>query len=352
MSRLRWQVGFWLAAFAAGLMVLGGLHATPMAAAAQPQVNAQAVARVMQVQDRHTARLMAIPGVVGTATGLNPAGQPVVKVFLAKAGIRGIPAALEGVPVQAEVTGVFVALKPPQGKGPGNGGGGNVDPTARFDRPVPIGVSTGNAGECSAGTISCRVKDETGNVYALSNNHVYALENNAPIDSDVLQPGLYDTNCIYDSNNVIGTLSAFMSIKFDGPENTIDAAIASSSLANLGNATPSDGYGTPKSATVTAAVGQKVQKYGRTTSLTKGQVSAINANVNVGYSSGTAHFVSQIVVSGRRFIKAGDSGSLLVTDPDRNPVGLLFAGNINGSTAIANPIDAVLNQFGVTIDGE
>jgi hypothetical protein len=68
---------------------------------------------------------------------------------------------------------------------------------------------------------------------------------------------------------------------------------------------------------------------------------------------GTALFVNQIVVYGNKpFIKAGDSGSLLVTDPGRNPVGLLFAGTSSGKYAIANQIDDVLTALGVTIDGE
>ena len=96
-----------------------------------------------------------------------------------------------------------------------------------------------------------------------------------------------------------------------------------------------------------------VQKYGRTTALTRGTVTAINAIINIGYSSGTARFIGQIIVQSRGpFIKAGDSGSLLVTDPDRDPVGLLFAGDNSGKFAIANNIDAVLNAFNVSIDGE
>ena len=53
-----------------------------------------------------------------------------------------------------------------------------------------------------------------------------------------------------------------------------------------------------------------------------------------------------------RFLKAGDSGSLLVTDPGRNPVGLLFAGNRSGKLAIANQIEDVLAAFGMTVDGK
>lgn len=110
---------------------------------------------------------------------------------------------------------------------------------------MPIGVSTGNVNECSAGTIAARVKDASGNVYALSNNHVYALENRAPIGSEILQPGLIDTRCALRGNNVIGTLSRFVPIDFTGGPNAVDAAIALSSTSLLGNATPSGGYGIP-----------------------------------------------------------------------------------------------------------
>jgi hypothetical protein len=314
--------------------------------------NHPGIRAAIAVQDRHTRGLMAIPEVVGTAVGLTETGQPAVLVFLKGTPPPGLlPENLEGVPVVAKLTGAFVAMQPPAGKGPGSGGGGSIDPTTRFARPVPIGVSTGNIGECSAGTISARVKSGS-TVYALSNNHVYALENSAPKGSEILQPGLYDTSCLPDPNNKIGTLSDFVHLNFDGGQNKVDAAIAATTTVLLGNATPTDGYGTPMSVTTAAVVNDAVQKYGRTTKLTKGTITAINATVNVGYSSGTALFVNQIVVYGNKpFIKAGDSGSLLVTDPGRDPVGLLFAGTSSGKYAIANQIGDVLTTLGVTIDG-
>jgi hypothetical protein len=324
--------------------------------------SADAFERVKQVQEVNTARLLAMEGVEGTAIGLDDNGRLAVKVFTDGPGVAGIPRDLDGVPVKVVVTGKFYAIKgPPEGKGPKTPKE-EVDPTARFDRPVPIGVSTGNEGECSAGTIGCRVTDGS-DVYALSNNHVYALENDAEDESDVLQPGLYDTGCVYNPDNVIGMLAVFETILFleDDPSNTntIDAAIALSSTQDLGNATPSDGYGVPKSTTFSASIGLPVQKYGRTTSLTKGIVSDVNFKGNIGYSSGTAYFVDQIVVYSQKgpFIKAGDSGSLLVTDPNREPVGLIFAGPSSGKYAIANPIDDVLSALSditgstITIDG-
>jgi hypothetical protein len=304
--------------------------------------------RVKEVQEKHTAKLMAIKGVVGTGIGVDVEDKPDIKVFVEGPGVAGIPKKLDDVSVEVVVTGKLYALKP-GGKPPSP----SIDPKARFPRPVPIGVSTGNEFQISSGTIGCRVTDGV-NVYALSNNHVYALENNAPIGSRVLQPGRYDTaGYVYHAKNVIGTLNPYPIIEFDGSDNYIDAAIALSSTANLGNATPSNGYGTPKSTTASASLGMQVQKYGRTTSLTKGTITGINATFDVGYSSGTARLVDQILVySTGAFIKAGDSGSLLVTDPGKNPVGLLFAGDSSGKYAIANRIDLVLGALHVTIDGE
>jgi hypothetical protein len=309
-----------------------------------------AFARVKEVQERHTEGLMATEGVVGTAVGLDDQDQQVVLVLLAHAGVAGLPEELEGVPVHPVVTGQIEALK--HGGKPGS----SIDPTKWFPRPVPIGVSTGNATSISAGTISCRVKDGSG-VYALSNNHVYALENSAPLGSEVLQPGRYDGGI--PGTDHLGYLTQFIPIVFStSASNMVDAALATTTTSLLGNATPADGYGTPSSTTEAPQLNQAVQKYGRTTSLTKGTVTGVNATINIGYSSGTARFVHQVIVQSKSpFIKAGDSGSLLVTnDGNARPVGLLFAGNNSGNYAVANDIGDVLAAFGalgyqISIDG-
>lgn len=325
--------------------------------------------RVMAIQDRHTPRLMAIPGVVGTATGLGPGGQPAVLVLTEKPGVVGIPGLLDGVPVAVRVTGEIRALPKPErpGKPEPDPPEPPIDPTARFPRPVPIGVSTGHP-DITAGTIGCRVKDANGNVYVLSNNHVYADENRAQKKTEdgypgdnVLQPGPYDEGV--DPADAIGTLYDFEPIVFStSASNEIDAAIAAINPMDngdlcVGNTTPDNGYGTPKSQTAAPYVGQSVTKYGRTTSLTKGVVNGINATVNVTYDQGVARFTGQILISplkrNQPFSAGGDSGSLIVAErgaDERKPVGLLFAGS--RVTTVANPIDAVLNRFGVTIDGE
>jgi hypothetical protein len=318
------------------------------------------IGAAMEVQSRHTSRLLKEPDIVGTAAGVTTDGEPVIKVFTRRSGVGGIPEFLEGFSVVAEETGEFYALSHTSSRS------SRIDPKTRFARPVPIGVSTGNIGECSAGTIGMRVKTGNGSVYALSNNHVFALENGAPLGSQIVQPGRYDSNCSSSQSNVIGTLSDYQLINFNctctnvsctcdpNQDNIIDAAVALSSTANLGRSTPSNGYGTPRSAPLPASLNQSVQKYGRTSALTRGSVTGINATVLVTYDSGTARFVNQVIArsSSGAMIQAGDSGSVLVTYPGRNPVALLFAGNSSGSMAIGNPIGPVLARFGVSVDGE
>ena len=330
-------------------------------AALEAAAKASSWGAAMAAQNRHTRSLMAKGGVVGTATGHGPNGRPAILVLAASADPAGIPQSLDGIPVVVKVTGEIRALgiqhhRSNHGGGPGgpDGGGGEPsDPTARFPRPVPIGVSTGHPA-ITAGTIGCRVIAGSA-VYALSNNHVFANTNAASLGDNVIQPGTYDGGS--DPADAIGTLFDFYPIALStAASNTMDAAIALSSAANLGRSTPSAGYGTPRSTTRAASVGLKVKKYGRTTGLTKGDVVGINATVNVGYGVGTARFVDQIIISPGNFSAGGDSGSLIVVNGkgrnkshNNKPVALLFAGS--STITIATPIDAVLARFGVTVDG-
>ena len=301
-------------------------------------------------KERHAGRLLGQDGIEGVGVSLTDDGRPAVVVFTRHGAVGHVPASLDGVPVKVEVTGKIEAILP-QAK-PGGGGGGGANPTGRV-RPVPIGFSIGNTGECSAGTLGALVVSG-GTQYILSNNHVLALENHAAIGSTILQPGRYDTNCNASANDAIATLSKFEPIQFGGANNTVDAAIARVTAAGSVSNSTSGGYGVPGSTPVTAAVNMAVQKCGRTTGCTKGRVSAVNATINVSYTDGVARFVNQVVITASRggsFSKAGDSGSLIVTDNSAaSPVALLFAGS--QKTTIGNPIGAVLSRMGVSIVGK
>ncbi len=294
-------------------------------------------------QAQVTARWIDLDGVVGTAIGLDATGSPVVKVYLTAAGVAAFPASVAGVPVVPQVTGPIVAYAADE----------PVDPKRSFPRPVPIGVSAGHP-SVTAGTIGARVTDGD-HVYALSNNHVFAAVNQGREGDNLLQPGALDGG--RDPEDALGTLAAFEPIRMCRlacPENRIDAALALTTVDDLSDATPEGGYGTPRNRTAEVELGMVVQKYGRTTGQTVGEVTGIHATLDVGYGGSTARFVDQIVISDGTFSNPGDSGSLIVTKGrllgDRRPVGLLFAGsNLN---TIANPIDLVLDHFGVTVDGD
>lgn len=309
------------------------------------------MARAIEVQERH-ADLMANPGVIGTAVGLKAEGEPAILVYTRADGVD-LPAALEGIPVVEKRRDGFEARQqgPARTRDDVKTRAGETSNAQRWERAVPIGVSAGHPA-ITAGTIGCRVKGADGRIYALSNNHVLANSNAASIGDRTIQPGPYDGGS--SPGDDIGTLHAFEPIQFGGsphrPKNLMDAAIALSTAAQLGNATPhTGGYGVPSSETVPPAVGMKVTKVGRTTGHTSGTIDAINAMVSVNYGTGQAHFKSQVVIVPGSFSAGGDSGSLIVTNDGANrPVGLLFAGS--SADTIANEIRPVLQRFGVTVD--
>jgi hypothetical protein len=100
-----------------------------------------------------------------------------------------------------------------------------------------------------------------------------------------------------------------------------------------------------------------VAKVGRTTSTTKGRVTAFELdNVVVGYGIGYLKFDNQVEIEGGDsgpFSQGGDSGSLIV-DAGHRAVALLFAGgDLGGSNGLgltyANSIRAVLEALKVDL---
>jgi len=322
----------------------------PMATAKMLPPNASEVAQVMAVQNRHASSLESIKGIFGTATGRDNNGKVVIMALADNPGVTGVPANIEGVPVKVFVTGRPQLFKKPGGTG---GGGGKVDLKTRATRPVPIGYSIGNYNECASGTFGCAV-EKGGNIYILSNNHVLARENAGSPGEPIVQPGRYDNKpmCSGSLSDQIATLSQFVKVNTGAnANNTVDCAIAISSTADIGCATPSKFYGLPNSTPVDAVLDLPVKKVGRTSSETHGTVIGVNATVTIAYAGANTRFVDQVLISSR-FSKAGDSGSLIVTDDaNDNPVALLFAGNKQGYTW-GNRIQNVLSALNVTICGK
>lgn len=232
-----------------------------------------------------------------------------------------------------------------------------------LSRPIPMGVSGSNIGSidksvCCSGTLGALLQNATGTKrYILSNNHVIARTNKAPLGSKVVEPGLVDNACFRNTGHSVGNLSRFVPIRFgtsnsfaDSKSNLVDAAVA---ITSSSNASPDIlNIGAISDTPVSAVLDMLVQKMGRTTCRTDGIVSAVNVTIIVLYpsqcrsGSGTASFINQIQIDddGGPFAMPGDSGSLIVTqDGCPSAVGLLFAGG-SGST-FANPIGSVLTRL-------
>ncbi len=271
-----------------------------------------------------------------------------------------VPRTLDGVRTDVVETGRFQALSLLETL--------EVSHTARV-RPAPGGVSIAHE-RVTAGTLGILAHRASGEAVILSNNHVLANSNEAAKGDRILQPGPYDGGRPQDA---IAELADFVAIAFSeqelgglgrtlerilrsflapigldvrrlpsGKTNLVDAAVArplspglvAPDILEIGRAT----------GTVEASLGMRVTKSGRTTGLTRGRVTALDASVEVDYGGKTARFRSQIVSD--ILSRGGDSGSLVV-DESNHAVGLLFAGGT--TTTIMNPIGAVVEALGLTL---
>jgi hypothetical protein len=346
-----------------GLVSLTAFAAPPAGVLDETHANVRAV---MAVQREVTANWMRQPEVLGTAIGLDAAGNTSLVVYVdqeaSNAGevIRNLPRAHRGVGVKVELTEKFRAMARP-------GGGGGVSHTAKQTPPIQLGTSGGwrydlANGFCCGGTLGSLVLIG-GQQHILSNYHVLEADivsggnsRVAQTGDPVIQPGLIDINCTAANGQDVATLVKKNAL----PGSNTDCAVAQviPGMVNSNGAILE--IGTISSQTAAASINQLVKKSGRTTGLTRSKVSGLNATVNITYENecagGTAFtktFTGQIVIAnkGSRFLNSGDSGSLLVQDVATNPraVGLLFAGS--SSTAIANPIGHVLSFLNATMVG-
>jgi len=269
-----------------------------------------------------------------------------------------IPQAVEGIKTDVLETGVIRALQ---------------DRTSKW-RPAPGGVSCGHI-DITAGTLGCLVS-RGDQIYILSNNHVLANSNQAQPGDPILQPGPYDGGTIEDQ---IATLEEFVTINFgtDIPTcpiasgvaailnwlarllgsqhrlqafreslemNLVDAAIARPISADLVEKRILE-IGEPQGVGE-GSLGLKIRKSGRTTGLTSGEITQVDATVQVGYGTGkTAIFTDQLMAGAMS--SGGDSGSAVLDESDR-VIGLLFAGS--DSTTVINRIQNVVEALDVSID--
>jgi hypothetical protein len=226
--------------------------------------------------------------------------------------------------------------------------------------PISLGTSGGNVYDiskalCCSGTLGSLVT-KGGADYILSNNHVLADSDTGSPGDSISQPGLVDVSCDANKAQIVANLSEVVPLNVG--EN-VDAAIALIVPGEVDTKGTILDIGVP-SKTLTPIdstdIGLDVAKSGRTTGLTCSSISSINTDVKVQYQQGcnsgkkfTVTYTNQIVVAGSGFSAAGDSGSLIVTSDNAQPIGLLYAGS--STDTVANRISDVASALGVSFVG-
>jgi hypothetical protein len=306
-----------------------------------------ALQRRLQLQPGSVARFAAaspdaagLENIVGVGVGYRFAGASLSAELAAKVYVREklplarlasaavVPSSIAGVPTDVEAVGE-VELH---------------SFTAKRPRPVPCGVSISNINLAGSGTLGCLVVLQNNRLCLLSNNHVIANENAASIGDEIIQPG--NAEPVPAPDQLIGVLENFVRINATG--NLVDAAVAWTSFALVQpahvtyrmNATP-----------LGATFGMTVRKNGRTTQATLGVVTDMGVNIFVPYDPfpAGAEMRDQIGIRGVNgpFSRAGDSGSIIVSNGTKQPVALLFAGAADNSITFANPIQAVIDALDI-----
>ena len=237
-------------------------------------------------------------------------------------------------------------------------------------RPARPGGSIGHL-DITAGTFGCVVM-RNGLKFILSNNHVLANSNQAKLGEAILQPGPIDGGTL--SQDRLATLVEFVPLAFEGePEPAPPPTGCATFFRNAGTLAPAintkganrvdcalaraDGgddtlsadilnIGVPKGVkgVTEAFLGLQIQKSGRTTGYTQGEIEQIDVSSKVEYDGKEAIFTGQLLAGGMS--AGGDSGSA-VLDMDGNVIGLLFAGSPNAT--LINPIQEVLAALRVEL---
>ena len=268
--------------------------------------------------------LLELEGVVGVSH-CNPC-EKIILYVEDETWAECVPTTLAGLPVEVKVVGK-VTIQPLLLQ---------TIPNRLKYRPVIGGVSISPPARL-AGTLGVITRD--GKI--LTNAHVISIDflnrRYYRRGTPIVQPGVLDNGD--PKADVIGYLDNYIPIKDEG--NTVDVAIGiptveakQMEVLGLGKV---DGWTDP-------VIGMKVAKSGRTTGVTRGQITDIHATLKVyGYPTtkrGYAIFEDVIIIE-PAISQAGDSGSLLVDEKGR-VVGLIFAGSkfISVACKIRNVIEA------------
>lgn len=229
-------------------------------------------------------------------------------------------------------------------------------------------ISVGNNRE--AGTLGCLVRDGTGKLFGLTNNHVSGACSYAPAGLPILAPGILDVGPTNPHPFTIGTHVRQLPMLVGDPSSVDHALNSDAALFEIKDLSQVSSMqrnviDTPLSV-MDMVPNMQVQKVGRTTSMTNGIVlGEIIGAANVNYVAsqygfaGSVYFEPMFIVHGIGdvFSEGGDSGSLVThvdANGDRHAVGMVVAGCADGSApggkrSIILPLRPILNKFNVSL---
>jgi hypothetical protein len=252
-----------------------------------------------------------------------------------------LPKSIEGIPVDVIETGAPY-----------------ISSAARQrQRPAPAGISAAHR-DVTAGTLSCYCRsthrgDNANDVFALSNNHVFAKINQGLPGDHLYQQSPADGGGIGEH---FADLHRFVPIHLGGnTPNRVDAAVGIvRDLSDISTIVSSIGSIT---GIIDHEEDMKVRKHGRTTGYTEGTIDDVSLDALVGMDHANPSLVAlfqdqmRIIPNAPHsaFGLGGDSGSLVVHGSLPKAVGLYFAGPHGGAYGLANPISTVLSEMEIEI---
>lgn len=195
------------------------------------------------------------------------------------------------------------------------------------------------------GTLGVLATDRTGNgqVMGLTTFHAACVDDAWSVGDEMVHPSRVDSGISPD--DVVGTLCrAALSGSVDAAAVLLTPQrLYRPSIVDIGAVT----------GTAAARRGTVVRKRGRTTGLTTGRITSVDATILMDYRDGLGVRVlrDQLrieAVGGGVMGDYGDSGAAVV-DPDNRVVGLYLAGNTSGTVAFASPIGKVLDELDVDL---
>lgn len=255
----------------------------------------------------------------------------------------------------------------PQVRGTGSEFFGSA-PYSIVDDRYACGSSIFPANCMGAGTLGALARDSLGRLCGLSNNHVTGACNHSDPGLPILAPGPVDVHADGPDPFTIGRHVKLLPIHDGHPDminidQNLDAAYFEISDPNRVTSSQGGHYDTP-STVAPLEVGLRVEKVGRTTGRTSGEVIAVAAGPrSVSYEvreygiRKSVFFAAEVLYVVKSdlyplFSASGDSGSLVTAIDDagnRTAVGIVFAGDERNGLSFVLPLDKILTGLGLTL---